>query len=407
MKTNTITELSPEKKQLLQDWVKEEKIPGKIQAWFSKESQNTHSDWRLIQVKRGTQLVLSIEAPVEGMPPPLFVQEAYDQLRKEHLQILKKALIQVWFRASGNGTFAALIQANLNTSPTTKAYKTFVSFLERQFPEIISCHHIQTFPFAFFDPSDRSTPMRVDIKTSFGSVFLPIGNTRFSSHVLDWSPRCKSAWLDMPERIKAFIHPNPDDRLLEIHASSGYLAASLAPFFKTVDTLDPLDSSKQSAIKNAHALENANMTVHTGRLEEKWLLSFFSRAENEGKWTIIFNPPKGEPLPSGVIMATASVRPERILLISSNLYEAAKEAKRFRREGYMLRKTIPMDLEPGKESFEILFLFVPDRAGILGDKYNFAKKRDQKIISDPKKAIKSGDVPHFVQRKKPTFSRKG
>lgn len=406
MKTTT-TESSSEKNQRLQDWVKEEKIPGKIQAWFSKESESIHSDWRLIQVKRGTQLILSIEPPVEGMLPPLFVQEAYDQLHKDHLQVLKKALVQVWFRASGNGTFAALVQANLKTAATTKAYKVFVSFLERQFPEIISCHHIQTLPFAFFDPSDRSTPMRIDIRSSFGSVFLPIGNSSFCSHVLDWSPRCKSAWIEMPERIKSFIHPNPDDRLLEVHASSGYLAASLAPFFKTVDTLEPLDSSKQAAIKNAHALEKSNMTVHTGRLEEKWLLSFFNRPENEGKWTILFNPPQGEPLPSGVIVTTTKIQPERILLISSNLFEAAKEVKRFRREGYMLRKTVPMDLEPGKKSLEVLFLFVPDRAGILGDKKILSKKKNTKIIFEPKKALKNGDAPHFIQRKKPTFSRKG
>jgi hypothetical protein len=72
----------------------------------------------------------------------------------------------------------------------------------------------------------------------------------------------------------------------------------------------------------------------------------------------------------------------------------------------MLRKSMPMDLEPGSKSFEILFLFVPDRAGILGDKKTFTSKKEQKIITKPIKDIKNEDFPHFIQRKKPSFSRK-
>ncbi|HPW94130.1 MAG TPA: hypothetical protein PLT31_02970 [Fibrobacteraceae bacterium] len=401
----TITELS-QKKDLLLDWVRKEKIPGKIQAWYSLESESTHCDFRIIQIRRGSKEMLSIEPPVPGMATPEMVQAIYDQLRKEHLHILKKAIIQIWIRASGHGQFGVLVQANLRSAATTKAYKSFVSFLERTFPEIVSCHHIQTYPFTLFDPAQNDSPIRIDLKNDFGNSFLPIGNTPFSYHIVDWAPKCKAAWIQLPERIKNFIHPTAEDRLLEFHASSGYLGASLSPYFKSVDSVDMYDSAKQMAIKNAHQLPKANMKVHRERLSEKWILSFFNIPENEGKWTILFNPPAGKPLPTGVIMATAKACPERILFISSNLEEAAKEIKRFRREGYMLRKALPMDLEPGTKSFEVLFLFVPDRAGILGDKKTFSTKKEQKTNSKPKKEVKIGEIPHFVQRKKPTFSRK-
>ena len=397
---------SSTKKDLLLDWVKNEKIPGKIQAWYSLESENIHSDFRIIQMQRGSQQMLSIEPPVPGMPTPEIVQQIFDQLHKEHLHVLKKAIIQIWIRASGHGQFGMLFQANISSAMTNKAYKTFVSFLERTFPEIVSCHLIQTFPFTLFDPSKNATPIRIDLKNDFGNAYLPIGNTPFSYHILDWAPKCKTAWINLPEKIKNFIHPNADDRFLEFHASSGFLGASLSPFFKTVDSIDMYDSAKQMAIKNAHHLPKANMTVHRDRLSEKWIRTFFNLPENEGKWTILFNPPAGEALPTGVIMATAKARPERILFISSNLAEAVKEIKRFRREGYMLRKSMPMDLEPGSKSFEILFLFVPDRAGILGDKKTFTSKKEQKIITKPIKDIKNEDFPHFIQRKKPSFSRK-
>lgn len=401
----TITNLT-QKKALLSDWVKEERIPGKMQAWFSMESENIHSDFRLITIKNGNQQTLSIEPPVPGMPAPEVVQKIFEQLHKDHLHILKKAIIQIWIRATGHGQFGVLVQANLRSAITTKAYKSFVSFIERSCPEIICCHHIQTSPFILFDPTQNTSPIRIDIRNDFGKALLPIGNTPFYFHILDWAPKCKTAWINLPERIKNFIHPTAEDRLLEFHASSGYIGASLAPFFKTVDCVDMYDSAKQVAIKNSHSLPQENMNVHRGRLSEKWILSFFNLSENEGKWTILFNPPAGAPLPTGVIVATAQARPERILFISSNLSEATKEIKRFRREGYMLRKALPLDLEPGKKSFEVLFLFVPDRVGILGNKKTFTSKKGQKAIVKPKKDEIIGEIPHFIQRKKPSFSRK-
>ena len=266
----TITELS-QKKDLLLDWVRKEKIPGKIQAWYSLESESTHCDFRIIQIRRGSKEMLSIEPPVPGMATPEMVQAIYDQLRKEHLHILKKAIIQIWIRASGHGQFGVLVQANLRSAATTKAYKSFVSFLERTFPEIVSCHHIQTYPFTLFDPAQNDSPIRIDLKNDFGNSFLPIGNTPFSYHIVDWAPKCKAAWIQLPERIKNFIHPTAEDRLLEFHASSGYLGASLSPYFKSVDSVDMYDSAKQMAIKNAHQLPKANMKVHRERLSEKWI----------------------------------------------------------------------------------------------------------------------------------------
>ena len=88
---------SSTKKDLLLDWVKNEKIPGKIQAWYSLESENIHSDFRIIQMQRGSQQMLSIEPPVPGMPTPEIVQQIFDQLHKEHLHVLKKAIIHLAF----------------------------------------------------------------------------------------------------------------------------------------------------------------------------------------------------------------------------------------------------------------------------------------------------------------------
>jgi hypothetical protein len=72
----------------------------------------------------------------------------------------------------------------------------------------------------------------------------------------------------------------------------------------------------------------------------------------------------------------------------------------------MLRKSIPLHL--GGEKFEILFLFVPDRAGILGQ--NPAQRNRSRNVQRPQERISgrnNSEIPHFSQ-KGPTFKqRKG
>ena len=53
-------------------------------------------------------------------------------------------------------------------------------------------------------------------------------------------------------------------------------------------------------------------------------------------------------LTSEMILTLAGSRPERILLQTGNLETASKAIKSFRNEGYMLRKNIPLYMEPGR-----------------------------------------------------------
>jgi len=122
----------------------------------------------------------------------------------------------------------------------------------------------------------------------------------------------------------------------------------------------------------------------------------FSKAENNGRWTIYLILPEGEALPSGTAEAIAGARPERILLQTSELELAAKLIRQFRNQGYVLRKTLPLYLEPGTGKFEILSLFVPDRAGLLG---RTPLKKGQKTEKNTPKALFVQKAPTFKQRK--------
>lgn len=394
-------------KRELNAWAENEKIPGKIQAWYTAETKAEDCDWRIVKITKGASEKIIIEAPIKGMDAPDAVVRVNEQLKKEHLKIFSKALRQIFFRATGDGRFAMLVQVNLRGRNSAHGYKTFIDFLQRNCPEVISCHHVQCTPDYLFDPAG-TTPMKVEAKCAFGSDFISIGGTGIYMHVLDWAPKARSAWLGLPLRIENAIHPNKDDCFFEFYSGSSFVSASLANRFKKVASLDCREYAMQSSRMNGRNAPDDNMRFYRAHVEADFFTKFFSKEENEGRWTFYFNLPGDESLPSDVLQVAAHSRPERILLQTSNLEVAAKEIKHFRREGYMLRKSIPLYLEPGSGKFEVLFLFVPDRAGILGQ--NPAQKSRSRNVQRPQERVSrqnSADRPHFAQSA-PTFKqRKG
>lgn len=394
-------------KQQLTAWVENEHIPGKFQAWFTADAIPEHSDWRIVKTYHGQQESLSIEAPARGMDTPELITRVFEQLKKEHLHIFKKALRQIWFRAVGDGHFALLAQVNLRGRFSAHGYKTFVDFLQRTCPEVISCHHIQCMPDITFDPAG-TTPVKVEAKSAFGSDFMPIGGTGISMHVLDWAPKIRDAWMGLPSRIEKAIHPNREDCFFEFYSGSSFVSASLASQFKKVVSMDCREYAMLSSRLNARNAVDENMKFIRGHVEQDFFSKFFGKSENEGRWTFYFNLPEGEPLAQGVVQAAALSRPERILLQTSDLEIASRTIKQFRNESYMLRKSIPLYLEAGSGKFEVLFLFVPDRAGLLGQ--NPAQKTHSRNVQRPQERIyrqNSVKNPHFTQGT-PTFKqRKG
>lgn len=396
-------------KQQLESWAVNEKIPGKFQAWFGEDSAQV-ADWRLITQMKAGHEQLTLDKPAKNLEVPEIVTRVNEQLHKDHLRLFRKSLRQIWFRAYGDGQYAMLVQANLRGRNSAHGYKTFVDFVQRSCPEIASCHHIQCTPDHIFDPSAK-IQMRVDARAAFGKDFMPIANTGFYMHVLDWSPRIRDNWAKLPVRIADAIHPKREDKFFEFYSGSTFVGASLAGLFQQVDSLDCRESAQQSTRYNSGFLANNNLKFHRSHLDDSFFGKFFSREQNEGRWTFYFNLPEEETLPSGVVQMATSSRPERILLQTGDLEVAAKTIRQFRREDYLLRKSIPLYLEPGRSKIEVLFIFVPDRAGLLG--MNGALKNKSRTVQKPRESVQkvqnprnqgnlaqfAKDIPSFKQRK--------
>lgn len=384
----SIPEDLPGKKKFVEAWVQRNHIPGKLQAWYSVPSEQENCDWRIRSMDIGPKnRVLSIEGPFKGAKPPKLVLEIDAQIRKPHLSKFRKSILQIWFRATGDGRYGIAVQNILHSAEATREFKTFMNYLQREHAEdVLCCHQIRIRPVQAFNPAHPAAHSHVELMKGFGSEFLPIGNSGKKFNILDWTPAAKEPWMGLPERIREAIHPAKDDKLLECHAGPAFIAESLSPGFSASFAADSRDMARFTP----------NTRFICTDIDKEFFPNFFrSKAEGD-KWTIYLDPPDGL-LPGGTAAEIAKVRPERILLNTSNLSGAALEIKRFRREGYMLRKIIPLDLEPGKASIHLLLLFVPDRAGLLGRRAEHAK-RAVKRQETPEKAKFKTESVHFTQK---------
>ncbi|MCK9183226.1 MAG: hypothetical protein M0P13_10180 [Fibrobacteraceae bacterium] len=379
------------KKAYLSAWAKEKRIPGKIQGWYSVPCDAENCDWRILSehMAKGYR-ILSLEGPYKGAKPPKSILEIDAQIRKEHLTKFRGSILQIWFRSTGDGRFGIAVQNILHSAEAAHGLKTFMDYLQHNQPEILCCHQLQTRPIQTFNPAHPVPGISVNMKQGFGSEFLPIASTPFKYSVIDWTPQAKSPWIGLPQKLKEIIHPSKDDKFLECHSGPAYLAEALAPYFAESYAMDSRNIKK--------SLSKAKF--YNAEFGAEFLQKFFRGKSKEGKWTIFLNPPDGAPLPGSAIQAIADCRVERILLCSSNLNVAEQEIRRFRRQGYMLRKIIPLDLEPGTPHFDVLFFFVPDRAGLLGHSGIPIKSSVQKQPPRYKDEENTADTIHFTEKRR-------
>jgi hypothetical protein len=364
-----------DKKQKISDWAKLNKIPGKIQAIFTAEAEG--GDWRYVSREvKGKRTLVWEGIPDELLPESL--QKIEEQLEKEHLRFFKKQITQIIFRSNCGGSYGMLIQANLNTPEQSRGYKTFLEYLQRIHPEILCAHAVQTKPSFPFDTSNPPIAMQYALHKGFGSEYIKLKSTELCFHILDWLPKSKGTYLRLGEKLQDWLHPAKDDRLLSCYCGAAIESMHLSKSFNDVHCLDAREWAKLSFAQNVQALKIKNARFYHCKLEETWVKKFFAGEINKGKWTILLNPPQGELLTQPLTQAIASAKPQRVVHITGNLENAAKETKRWRSAGYVLRKIMLIEWHPNIKRLELAMLFVPDSAGLLGRKNTRQRARDDK-----------------------------
>jgi len=372
------------KKQKIIDWAETNKIPGKVQAVFTAEPEPGGGDWRYISREiKGKRKLVWEGIPDEALPENL--QKIEEQLNKEHLRFFKKQVFQIIFRSNGNAKYGVIVQVKLSTPEQSKGYKSFLDYLQRMHPEIQCAHSVQTKPAFPFDTSNPPVAMQYTLHKGFGSEYVQIADNLYF-HILDWLPKTKGTYLQLGEKLNEWLHPSKDDRLLNCYSGAGIETIILSKSFKDVHCLDAREWSKQSFTQNVKCAKIKNAYFYQSVFESTWVKKFFAGEVNKGKWTMILNPQHGELLTTSLTQEIANAKPERIVHITGDLENAAKEINRWRNCGYVLRKIMPIEWHPNIRRLELAMLFVPDRAGLLGRK-----------VWDKRKETK--ETPKFRQKR--------
>jgi len=352
-----------DKKAALLRWQQEHQIPGKIQSMLT-ASPDSAGDWCIRNTPHGNQMRLDILGPSDDIDPPEIVEAIFNYLVQEHQFHLRKAMTQLWVRAAAKNQWVLLLHSQIHGAGTGHALNLFENFLERNHPEVIALHRVETRPWYPFRLDLPPKAMRYDLKPIFGPEIVPLDEQGHCFHVLEWLPQLRHPFLALPERILSALSPKRGDKLLDLHCGAGLFSCAMAKSFQNVYCVDARGISKLSTLQNLKNLDLHNVVYDQNTVDEEYLVDFFAK-HPEGPWTVILNPQQGEALPVGVINTIAAASVGRIVHICSNLEVATAEIKRWRRAGMMLRKIIPFDLNPSTNRIEIVLFFAPDREGLL------------------------------------------
>lgn len=391
-----------EKKVAIQKWLAENQIPGKLQSMLTSRP-NSDGDWCIRNERHGNQMRLGILGPSDELDPPEIVTKLFDYLIQEHQYYLRKAMTQLWVRSAGDGKWGLVLHSPIRGAGTGHALKLFEQHLHRLRPEVIALHRLETRPWYPFRFDHPPRAMKYDLHPIFGPEYLPLGDSGFSFHILEWLPQLRHPYLELPARLLSAISPKPTDKLLELHCGSGLIGCSMAKSFQEVHCVDARGISQQSVSVNVKQAKLSNVHYHQESIDLDFLSRFFKKHE-EGQWTLILNPQQGETLPSGMIRQMTELPIGRVVYIGSDLNVISAETKRWRRAGFLLRKIVPFDLNPTTNRIELVLFFAPDREGVLRKGALRAEEnRAAAAIEKPKAATKAtpkstATTPRFVQK---------
>lgn len=383
-----------EKKIAVLRWQEEHQIPGKIQSMLT-AAPSAEGDWCIRNERHGRQMRLEILGPTNEIEPPEFVEQLFDYLIQEHQYYLRKPMQQVWVRSVGIGQFALLLQTQIRGSGTGHALKLLETFLQRNHPECIALHRVETRPWYSFRLDQPPKAMKYDLHPIFGPEYLPLGNSGHLFHILEWLPQLRHPFMEMPARLLSAINARPGDLLLDLHCGSGLFSCEMAKAFEEVHSMDARGISKLSVVQNLKARNITNVTYYQESVDAESVAAVLNK--RKGPWTVILNPQKGEELPSGLIRTIAAGPVGRVIHIGSDLEVLEGEIRRWRRSGMLLRKIIPFDLNPSTNRIELVLFFAPDREGVMRRGVIPIPQPGDEEIPEKKKPIGNA-APRFSQK---------
>lgn len=254
---------------------------------------------------------------------------------------------------------AVIFNVNMMNGPLVRKLKILAGHLQKT-------QDFASAAFAYLDPTNsdyylenRKQDDALHLKKLFGHDQLAVShkNCRYRFHPTSFSQVNESMVPVMLDLAREMLAPATDEFLLDLYCGYGLFSHYLAPDFHKVVAIDFEGPSIKSAIANSRLNKNrgGHITFLSHRISPKSLEQILSSSIPD---SIILDPPRQGPQ-KDVIKTLSAGHQRNVLHIFCGVDQIPDSLDKWRKNGYQVRRIVPLDMFPGTANLEVMVLLTP------------------------------------------------
>ncbi|MBI4395706.1 MAG: 23S rRNA (uracil(1939)-C(5))-methyltransferase RlmD [Elusimicrobia bacterium] len=158
------------------------------------------------------------------------------------------------------------------------------------------------------------------------------------------------------KKVEEFAEPNPQEVAVELYAGVGAIGQLLAKRARFVWGVEESPQAVSDAIESAHWNGIKNVRFLQGRCESVLMRGRFHGGIGGALGAVVVDPPRAG-CEQHVLRAIVRLAPRRIVYVSCDPATLARDARYLTTGGYLMRKSVPVDLFPQTAHIESVSLF--------------------------------------------------
>ncbi len=165
--------------------------------------------------------------------------------------------------------------------------------------------------------------------------------------------------LDMAHELLA---PDPAETLLDLYCGYGLFSHFLAPAYKEVTGIDAEGPSIRAATANKKGNPRSRNARFLAQRITAASVEKIPMPADGSQEILLLDPPRQGPQ-DGVISALGRREPKKVLHIHCGVDQIPVSIGKWKKQGYRVRRVVPLDMFPGTAGLEVLILLARERTG--------------------------------------------
>ncbi|MCU7495630.1 MAG: class I SAM-dependent RNA methyltransferase [Ignavibacteria bacterium] len=202
---------------------------------------------------------------------------------------------------------------------------------------------------------------QMNFKKLFGAdkIFLMVNGKKYSFHPTSFSQVNLSMVPVMLDLAKEMLSvPEKDARFIDLFCGYGLFTHFLADSFSEATGIEAEGASVKSAIENTPYFSHKGRVRFLAHKIESQTLE--DSLPQDGKPEVFLLDPPRQGTATGVIKSVTERNPLKVIHIFCGVDEIPRELKLWTKNGYRLKRVVPLDMFPGTPNLEVMLLFNPE-----------------------------------------------